>query len=162
MKKFYSVFSFLVFALIAFSFSGCGGGGGESTPAEEKQLEKLIGTWTLESAALGSDITWSDDFEGLQLTLAGDYSNGGTYSYAFDIDEWPMNSPWPENGDWKFGGTSGTDLTSEFVRLDDSQTISYTVTENELTFTFTYNGDGFQNEARTSSVEGNWVFVFTR
>lgn len=161
MKHYFTILS-LFLLVCTLAISGCGGGDDEpATPAEEEQLAKLVGNWSLESAALGSDNTWTVDFEGLELELSGVYEEGGTYDYAFSIDEWPINSPWPENGEWKFGATSGDGLETEFVRLDDGQEMTYSVTDTELTFTFSYSGDGFQN-SKTSSVEGNWVFVFTK
>lgn len=161
MKYFFTILTFLVIGSGTLLLSGCGEDA-PSTPAEQTQLDKLVGTWQLQTAALtGSTTSWTDEFDGATLVLSGTYSAGGTYAYTFNVTPWPINSPWPEDGNWKFKGTSGTDLTSKIIRLDDSVEISYTLTNNQLTLTFPYSGDGFP-DGRLGSVEGNWTFTFTK
>lgn len=160
MKYYSTIISFLLLAAITVHISSCGGGGDEPTPAEKKQLDKISGTWQLQSADLGTD-SWDDEFEGATLTLSGEYEKGGTYDYNFNVPTWPVNSPWPDDaGNWKFKGTSGSNLNT-IVRLDDGIEMSYTLTSNTLTLMFSYDGEGFP-EGRVGSVEGNWTFVFTK
>jgi hypothetical protein len=160
MKHISTIFSFLLLVVLTVHLSACGGGGDEPTPAEEKKLEQLKGTWQLQSATLGSE-SWNDEFEDATLTLSGEYEKGGTYNYNFNVTPWPVNSPWPDDaGNWKFDGTSGSGLNT-IVRLEDSIEMTATVTDNSLTLTFTYDGDGFP-EGRVGSVEGNWTFIFTK
>lgn len=160
MKYYSTIISFLLLAVLTVHISSCGGGGDEPTPAEEKKLEQLKGTWELQSAMLGTD-SWNDEFEDATLTISGDYEKGGTYNYTFAVPEWPINSPWPEGaGNWKFEGTSGSGLNT-IVRLDDNVEMNVTVTDTSLTLTFAYDGEGFP-EGRLGSVEGNWTFTFTK
>jgi hypothetical protein len=163
MKLFSTLISCLLLTAITTVLIGCGEDG-PSTPAEQTQLNKLAGIWSLQTASLaagsGSE-DWSEDFDNATLTLAGTFSVGGTYTYAFAVPTTPSNSPWPEDGNWKFKGTTGTDLTSKIIRLDDGVEMSYVLTATQLTLTFPYSGDGFP-DGRVSSVEGNWTFVFTK
>jgi hypothetical protein len=159
MKYYSTIISFLLLATIIVGISGCGSDD-PSTAAEEKQLEKIVGTWQLESASLGAT-SWNDEFENATLALSGAYEEGGTYDFDFSVTPWPINSPWPEDGNWKFKGTSGSNLTTKIVRLDDGVEMTYTLSDDALTLTFPYSGDGFP-DGKVSSVEGNWTFVFSK
>lgn len=157
--KYYTTFiSFLVVAAVIVGITSCGGDD-PGASAEEKQLEKLVGTWNLQTASLGST-SWSDEFDNATLTLTGEYEKGGLYDFSFNVPEWPANSPWPEGGNWKFKNTSGAGL-STITRIDDGVEMNYTLTANQLTITFPYAGDGFPS-GRVSSVSGNWTFVFSK
>jgi hypothetical protein len=149
--------SVLVLVSAGLFYSSCGGGGDEKTP-EEVQLDKLKGTWNLQSASDGTDRT--DEYPGMAVTISGTYSEGGTYNYASTADSWPSISPWKAADQWKF--KSGN-VTTILVRQADLLDMNYTLSnsDNTLSLTFTYSGPGFAN-GRISSVDGNWAFTFTR
>lgn len=137
--------------------ASCGDDKGNGKTVEEKQLEKLVGTWNLQSANDGTNRT---DFVDVVMTLNGTYSKNGTYNFSFSATEWPDLSPWPDNGSWKF---DPEDVENTIIRLEDTQEINYALSNNDdqLVFSFNYTGPGFFN-GRTESVTGNWEFVFTR
>jgi hypothetical protein len=141
--------------LVSALMINCDSSGNGSKSAEETQLEKLVGNWSLGSVTLdGSPRT---DFGGVVMTIAGTFnSTGGTYSYSF-TGTLPSPSPWPKNGTWQFGA----DPASQIVRLQDNQPINYSVNGNELMMTFTYSGGGFAG-GRTEVVAGTWTFNFTK
>ena len=149
---------FLLVSAVVF-FSSCGGGDDPEKSEEEIQLDKLkAGTWTLISASDGSDRT--SEYPGMTLTYAGTFSAGGTYSYSSTATSWPSISPWEDEGTWKF--VSGS-VSSKFIRLSDDEEMTYTLSnsDKQLSISFNYTGPGFNN-GRVESVEGDWVFTFTR
>jgi hypothetical protein len=140
-------------------FSNCDGGDGPEKSEEELQLEKLkAGTWTLISASDGTDRT--SEYPGMTLTYTGSFSAGGTYSHSSTATSWPSISPWEDTGTWKF--VSGS-ASSKLIRLSDDVEMTYTLSnsDKQLSISFNYTGPGFNN-ARVESVEGDWVFTFTR
>jgi hypothetical protein len=149
---------FLLVSAVVF-FSNCGGGDDPTTSEEEIQLDKFkAGTWTLISASDGSDRT--SEYPGMTLTYSGTFSAGGTYSYSSTATSWPSISPWEKAGTWKF--VSGS-VSSKLIRLSDDEEMTYTLSnsDKQLSISFNYTGPGFHN-GRVASVEGNWVFTFTR
>ena len=149
---------FLLVSAVVF-FSNCGGGDDPEKSEEEIQLDKLkAGTWTLISASDGSDRT--SEYPGMTLTYSGTFSAGGTYSYSSTATSWPSISPWEDAGTWKF--VSGS-VSSKLIRLSDDEEMTYTLSnsDKQLSISFNYTGPGFNN-GRVESVEGNWVFTFTR
>jgi hypothetical protein len=140
-------------------FSNCGGGDDPEQSEEEIQLDKLkAGTWNLISASDGTDRT--AEYPGMTLTFSGSFSAGGTYSYSSTATSWPSISPWEDAGTWKF--VSGS-VSSKIIRLSDDEEMNYSLTnsDKQLTISFNYTGPGFNN-GRVESVEGDWVFTFTR
>lgn len=138
---------------------GCDGSDDPEKTEEEIQLDKLkAGEWTLLSASSGMDRT--AEYPGMKLTFSGTYAAGGTYSYTSTATPWPVRSPWEANGTWKF--VSGS-VSSKILRLSDEQEMQYTLTnsDKQLTIQFNYSGPGIEN-GRTESVEGEWIFTFTR
>jgi hypothetical protein len=149
---------FLLVSAVVF-FSNCGGGDDPEKTEEEIQLDKLkAGTWTLLSASDGSDRT--SEYPGMTLTYSGTFSAGGTYNYSSTATSWPSISPWEDEGTWKFVGGS---VSNKLIRLTDDEEMTYTLSnsDKQLSISFNYAGPGFKN-ARVESVEGDWVFTFTR
>jgi len=157
MKHFARLLSVLVLVSAGIFYSSCDSGGDEKTQ-EELQLDKLKGTWSLQSASDGTDRT--DEYPGMTMTITGTYSDGGTYNYSSTASSWPSISPWNDIDQWKFKSGS---ITTIIVRQSDLLDMNYSLSnsDNTLSFTFTYSGPGFAN-GRTSSVDGNWAFTFTR
>jgi hypothetical protein len=153
------IFSLLLLVSAVVFFSNCGGGDDPEQSEEEIQLDKLkAGTWNLISASDGTDRT--AEYPGMTLTFSGSFSAGGTYSYSSTATSWPSISPWEDAGTWKF--VSGS-VSSKIIRLSDDEEMNYSLTnsDKQLTISFNYTGPGFNN-GRVESVEGDWVFTFTR
>lgn len=168
MKILQSVLSLLVLVAVSAFYAGCGGDDEKKDTDEKKQLDKLLGTWTIQSADDGTDRTqefFTDDAtpQPLKLTLSGNYVEGGTYNYSF-TGKRPDPSPWPASGTWKFG----TNKLTEMIRDPGGSSeigMTYTVTDTNLEINFTV-PDGSQGwpggTSRVKSVTGNWKFVFTK
>ena len=143
----------------AIFYASCDGSDDPNTSQEETQLNKLKGTWNLQSVDNdGTDRT--DEYPGMTVTFAGTYSEGGTYDYTSDADAWPSVSPWKALDTWKFKAGS---VPTIFIRQSDLTEISYTLSNSDQTLTleFSYTGPGFAN-GRTESVNGGWMFVLTK
>ena len=140
-------------------YASCDGSGDPETSQEETQLNKIKGTWNIQSLDNdGTDRT--DEYPGMTVTFAGTYSEGGTYNYTSDADSWPSVSPWKALDTWKFKSGS---VPSIVIRQSDLTEIEYTLSNSDKTLTleFSYTGPGFAN-GRTESVTGGWVFVLTK
>ena len=100
----------------------------------------------------------TSDFTNLKMSFTGTYVAGGTYGYNFTGTR-PNPSPWPASGTWKFGPTVSTMM----IRLDDDPDLgmNYTLTDTQLTISFTYTGAGYAG-GRIEQVEGDWEFIFTK
>lgn len=153
------IFSLLLLVSAAVFYSNCGGGDDPEKSEEELQLDKLkVAQWTLLSASDGTDRT--SEYPGMTLTIAGTFSEGGTYSYSSSATSWPSISPWKKDDTWKF--VSGS-VGSKIIRLSDDVEMTYALSnsDKQLSISFNYSGPGFNN-GRVGSVEGDWVFTFTR
>lgn len=140
-------------------YASCDGGGDPSSSEEETQLNKLKGTWNIQTVDNdGADRT--DEYPGMTVNFSGTFSEGGTYNYTSDADSWPSVSPWKALDTWKFKSGS---VASVVVRQSDLTEMEYTLSNSDKTLTleFNYTGPGFAN-GRTESVTGNWVFVLTK
>jgi hypothetical protein len=164
MKIFSRILSLLVIASLGLFYAGCGGSSSTGKAAEQTQLESLSKTWTLQSVTLGG-VDKSSDFTGVTLILSGTYAAGGTYAYHMK-GTFPNPSPWPNTGTWKFGGKTGTALTTQITRDtgDNLIAMTYTLTGSSLEIKFTlpesaagWTGGVF---ARSAQVKGDWVFTF--
>lgn len=129
----------------------------EKAPSQEaKQLNQLSGTWVVTSATLdGSNVT--SDYSSFELTLSGS-ANAAVYAYG--VTGRPLLSPWPAGGTWAFG----TNLENSMLRdpgTDDELSISYGVSETQLTITFMFNGTGYE-ASRVNSAEGDYEFTMIR
>jgi hypothetical protein len=140
-------------------YASCDGGDDPAKSQEQTQLEKLTGTWNIQSVDNdGTDRT--SDYPGMTVNFGGTYSAGGTYNYTSDADSWPDLSPWKAIDTWKFkSGSEGT----IFIRQNDLVEINYALSNSDktLTLTFNYGGAGFHN-TRIGSVTGDWTFVLTK
>ncbi len=160
MKLLARILSLIVVVSAVTFLMNCDGGGGSEKSAEEVELDKLKGTWTMTGVDLdGTDR--SGDFANLVLTISGTYSSGTTnpvYTYSFTGSR-PNPSPWPASGTWRFQSVQNKVI----IRLDDNQVIDYTLSSNDtqLSLDFTYSGAGFAG-GRVGEVEGNWSFTFSK
>lgn len=140
-------------------YMNCGGSDPKPKSNFEIQFEKLTPpTWVLQSVVRDTE-DMSADFQSVTLDLGGTFNDNNAsaaYTYTF-TGTFPDLSPWPKSGTWRFGSDPNTQL----VRLDDSQNMSYTVTDTQLTISFTYAGEGFIG-GRVNIVEGNWTFTFNK
>ena len=161
MKISFRVLSLLILVVLSTFYAGCKKDEPDPDTEEKKQLDKLLGSWTLQSANDGSDRT--ADFPGLVLSLSGNYKEGGIYNYSFTGTR-PDPSPWPQSGTWKFG----TNKATEMIRDPNSSSeipMTYEVTASELIIRFNIpdGSSGWEGgTSRIKSVVGNWVFTFTR
>jgi len=121
------------------------------SPNEEViQLGKLSGTWTANTVMNGVELEGYEDF-----TLTISSNPGGVFTYT--TAGRPELSPWPASGSWVFGST----VASQIVRESDGVIMTYTVTDTALTLEFDFSGEGYPN-TRMKSLEGNWMFTFSR
>ena len=149
--------SLLVSAVIF--YASCDGDDGPETSQEETQLNKLKGTWNIQSVENDGTVR-TDEYPGMTVTFAGTYTEGGTYNYTSDAEAWPSVSPWKAIDSWKFKSGS---VGSIVIRQEDQVEIEYTLSNSDKTLTleFSYTGPGFHN-SRTESVTGGWTFVLTK
>jgi hypothetical protein len=156
MKVATRLLTLLAFVGLTLFYASCDKEPKDNRTPEEKQLDKLKGTWALVSANDGSDRT--ADFTNLVLTLDGSFAQGGTYNYSFTGTR-PTPSPWPATGTFKFG----TDPLTQIIR-DPGQAIeinaTYTVSDTDLQIEFIIPDNWVGG--RTKSVSGTWTFDFTR
>ena len=168
MKIALRVLSLLILVAVSAFYTGCGGDDEKKDTEEKKQLDKLLGTWTLQSATDGADRT-SEFFttdtppQPLKLTLSGNYVENGTYNYSF-TGRRPEPSPWPASGTWKFGTNKLEDMIRDPATPSEiSMTYSVTDTNLEINFTVPDGSPGWAGgNSRVKSVTGNWTFVFTK
>ncbi len=151
--RFLTLFAFVGLAVF---YSGCGKEPTDNRTTEEKQLDQLKGTWAMVSANDGNDRT--SDFSNLVLTVAGSFSQGGTYNYSLTGTR-PNPSPWPASGTWKFG----TDPLTQIIRdpgddIEIDATYEVSATDLEIVFVIPDNWVG----GRTQSVSGTWTFNFVK
>lgn len=130
---------------------------------QEVQLKKLVKTWTLTSVQLdGVDKKTSTEYNNFKISISGVY-NAATpdAEYTYSVSGRPQLSPWPASGKWKFGtGSPQTQIIRDAGSTDKELTLTYSIQENplQLTISFNYQGAGIAN--RTSIVKGEWEMVF--
>lgn len=164
MKSLARISPLLLLAFTASFTISCSDDENNDPSTQEEQFDKLKSTWVMTSAELSGDDETSD-FVNVEMTVSGNFVEGGEYPYTFSEDsEFPDLSPWPvEGGYFSFG----TDATSQLIRIDNDGTeldMNYTLTDDDqtLTITFTYSGTGYNGGGRAASVEGDWEFVFSK
>jgi hypothetical protein len=167
MKIALRVLSLLILVVVTTFYAGCKKDDGDEETVEKKQLDKLLGDWTIQSASDGQDRTsdfFTDDTNApLVLHIQGNYVEGGTYNYSF-TGQRPDPSPWPVDGTWKFG----TDKNTQIIR-DPGGTneipMDYQVTATDLILTFTVpdGSAGWEGgTSRVNNVIGEWTFTFKK
>jgi peptidoglycan hydrolase-like protein with peptidoglycan-binding domain len=146
------IFGLLILAGVLL-LSGCGSD--ESMSAQEKQLKKLSATWVVTNATMGGT-NYTADYADFELTLSG---SANSSVYAYGVLGRPEISPWPAGGTWAFGSDVKTMLTRDSGA--DQLSIAYTVTNTQLTMSFSFTGEGY-SAARVNSVSGNWTYTFSK
>lgn len=158
MKLAARILSLVVLASIVTLYTNCGGDDPAPASKEKVQLDKLKGSWTLNSVT--NDGSARTDFVSVVLTISGTYAaDGGTYNFSF-TGTFPNPSPMPKTGTFKFGANAETQL----IRVNDSFPMGYTLSnsDNNLSITLdNYTGAGFAG-GRIEQVTGDWVFNFTK
>jgi hypothetical protein len=153
MKQFKSVLAALVFvSLIVFASCDGGGSGTKEDPAAE-QAKKLVATWTVSNVtdpASAPQAQWT----GLTLTVNGTKDGGSYTTNSNTLTRDNATSVWPTSGTWAFDGTNIGDV----VRSDGVTAEIFSLTTTGLTLKFTL--EGFAS--RTTGINGNWTFVFTK
>lgn len=143
--------------------TNCGGDDGDERSINDIQLEKLVATWNISNVTL-DNVNRTTDYPNFKLTISG---TPGATSFGYNTTGRGVNNPWPSSGNWRFG----SNVETQIERIDDSGNpndpndddivdITYAVTDTQLTLNFTFTGTGFP--ARTSNVNGDWVFTFTK
>jgi hypothetical protein len=141
---------------VLFTFSNCGGGGSTPEPVADQQLAKLSGTWVATSVKYNTGTLTT--YSAFKLVLSG---NKGAASFGYTTSGNPAAaSPWKGSGTWTFG----TDPLTMMVRDtgSDKLDMNYVVNGNSLKITFNFTGSGYQNQGRTTLVNGDWEFNFTK
>jgi hypothetical protein len=158
MKYVARLLSLLILVSAGIFYASCDGSEEPGKSQEETQLDKLKGTWNIQSV-VNDATTRTDEYPGMTVTFAGTFTENGTYNYTSDATSWPSVSPWKALDTWKFQ----TGSTSVLVRQSDSTPITYTLSNSDKTLElkFDYTGPGFNN-GRVESVEGEWIFTFTK
>jgi len=119
---------------------------------EEKQIEMLSGNWQLISAK--RDNADMDGYEDFELVLS---SSSSMLTYI-SINR-PSFSPWEAGGVIQFGANPLQELVRD-AGTNHETFLNYEVSEDELTISFNYDGDGFENN-RNNAIQGSWVFRFS-
>src|SRR5688572_15060609 len=144
----------VILGLTGIFLSGCGDD--ETPSAKAKQLNTISGTWEIASVTIDNvDVT--SEYSAFELTLSGSASSE---VFAYGVVGRPGLSPWPAGGTWNFG----SDLKSDLVRDPNTVDVlhmNYAVTKTQLTIEFMFTGLGYE-ASRVNSVEGNWVYMFTK
>ncbi|MBN8650918.1 MAG: hypothetical protein J0L67_05805 [Cytophagales bacterium] len=157
--KILRVLSLLLVSAVLLTYMGCDGGGSTPEPIEDVQFTKLAKTWKITSVSYTGtgpqDRTAEYKDLNFQLVLNG---TKGSPPFTYSTSGRPNISPWKANGTWEFGSAVETQIVRDKGVTADELGMTYVVTENTLTLTFSFLRDGYP--ARTEQVEGNWIFTF--
>ena len=156
MKKSLRLLSFVVIGMIVL-VAACKPDPPPVPTAEELRLEELAGTssltWNVSSVTLdGTDQV--SDWTGFTLT----FTTTKTYSTSNSGDE----NVWPANGTWDFDGPVDSPDVDTIVRSDNIPVSVVNISETSMQLSFDYVLVSPAQNARTESIEGTWVFGFTR
>jgi len=129
---------------------------------QEVQLKKMARTWTLNSVTLdGVNKKTSSEYNNFKLTISGTYdAKLPDAEYSYSVSGRPQLSPWPASGKWKFGTGAPQ---SQLVRddgTDNEISVTYSIQDNPLQLTISFNYQGSGIAGRTSVVKGGWEMVF--
>lgn len=136
---------------VVLSTVGCKKDDGGGLSEEEQQIAALTGTWVASSVNDGT--TDRTDYDGFTLTI----TKAMSYTTAGGPDLLPM----PTDASFEFGDNVKTQIIIEPTGVNIPVSYSISSDGTQLTWNFSYTGDGFPN-ARANSVEGNWTFIFTK
>lgn len=128
---------------------------------EEVQLALLSKTWKLLQVNFEDTEDRTSSFSDGKLILSGSYVTAGTYDFSFTGSR-PTLSPWPASGKWKFGSNVNQDIIRNPTPSSPSENLplNYTVTESQLTITFTCVTCDFPG-GRKGAINGEWEFIFS-
>ncbi len=146
----------MVSVAVLMVYSSCGGGSDPAPPITDVQLEKLRGTWVIQSVQ-GPGGNRTSEFPGFSLTLTG--TNGNT-TFNYTAANRPALSPWPASGTFTFDDQSPE---IAIIRNDPSPrpavltAYRFLNNDSQLELEFDFDGQGY---TRTKVVEGTWTFVF--
>lgn len=155
MKHLARILSLLILVSATVFIAACDGGDGDGPSEKDKQIDLLAGTWSASSVTLDG-AAQSDYTSAFKITIAKSSSDAMTYVTVGR----PAGklSPWNANGIFTFGSDIKTQL-----KRDDNVNITYSLSGNTLTLTLAdYAGEGYLAPGRTETVEGDWVFTFTK
>jgi hypothetical protein len=153
MKHLSRLLSLLILVSAGVFFANCGGGGGEDPNPQQEALDKLVGTWTVSSATLNGSP--KAEFEDAKLNI----TSAKVFNFTQDVGSIDA-SPWPASVSWDFG----SDINTTITRKDAGGNIplTYSVSGNTLTIHIDdYTGESYAI-GRVESVEGDWVFTFSK
>jgi hypothetical protein len=143
---------------MAVFFAGCDKGDDNKASKKDQQIEKLVGVWVAQSVDL-TGVEMEEYVGSFTLEISGD---AGDDELSFEASGRPAGKgPWPSTGSLSFGA----DVLNDLIRNEGSEDLSidYTVTDNSLTLSFEYEGDGFDGDAgRTENISGEWTFEMTK
>ena len=143
MKKI-TIITLLATALL----TSCKDGGGTDPDPAQAQLEKLSKTWTTVSVTFGGSEDRTTDWSAFTLTATAAKTYTTTNAFS--------PGPWPASGSFDFAMNGDQADINKLVRNDGLE-IGITVTETDLTMTFTYD-DTAHSGGRTEIVNGQYVF----
>lgn len=139
----------LVLLGVSVSFWKCGDDPPPAVSPQDAQLAKLSKTWKANATTYNSGAITG--YENFVITMTG---TPGTATFNYTITGRPTGpTPWPASGTFTFGTDFATILTRE-----DGIVVTYSVTDTQLQFNFTYAGSGFTG--RVGNVEGVWSYTF--
>ena len=155
MKLVSRILTLLVLASATVFYSSCGGGDDDPKSETDTQIEKLNGTWVIQSNTDvkqdGGDPTYP--YKNMELTIT---ASAGSTSFPWKMTSRPPLSPWKDQGTFEFGDPVATKLTR-----DDKVVVTYSVTDTKLILTFEgFTGSGYTG--RVKNVEGDWSFEFAK
>lgn len=143
MKKSY-YFIILLSSLLV--FTACKKDDDNGPTAEELQIQKLTGTWSVGSeGSVSRDNTSSGEWADFTLTLGEN-----TYSTTNTVPE-----VWPVQGVWSFAGNDVNQIARE-----DGVVINVEVSETELTLSFNIPDE--ITSSRVQGITGDYIFVLTK
>lgn len=151
MKTLLKIMSISGILIMLMTYTGCKDKD-DPVPLNKIQLEKLTSSWKVSSVTLnGVDNT--SYYEDFGIAIAG--TNPTSFSYT--TSKRPHYSPWLPGGKFVFGSDVATTIVRDKGTTDEVS-VTYTVTDTRLELRFSFSGDPYN--ARTASVNGQWVFVF--
>lgn len=143
-----------IFSLVIAVCVGCANKPDPQPDPRAEQLEKLSKTWKASSVKLNDVV--QTGYDNFQVTLSG---QSGAPSFTYSATPLSGKSPWPANGALTFGES----FESVIIRdkgTPNELSMNYAIGDHNLTFNFTYTGNGFP-EGRQSSLNGQCAFVFS-